>query len=185
MYGLNIHLKSFKLDPSIISGNDKIRVSITTLPEKNKEAFVIEAKQMKFVHHFFTINITEKTDRIIFVIRKIGFFEDPIIASTMIFSKDFPSGRSINTDTKTFLIYEPLQNNNNNNKNNILNKTRKVYGDMQVELSLTSAFPTFKSKENNKNNNKVQSYSKSNTYSKVNHENQYRNNSIFSNYECN
>ena len=87
MYGLNIHLKSFKLNPKLASGNDKIRVSITTLPEKNKEAFVTEARQMNFVHHFFTINVTDQTQKIIFVFRKIEFFDDPIIASTIVHVK--------------------------------------------------------------------------------------------------
>ena len=81
MIGLNIHLKSFKLNPSIINENEKVRVSITTLPDQNKEAFVIEAKQMFCVHHFFTVNVSDKTEKIVFVFRKKGIFDDPIIAS--------------------------------------------------------------------------------------------------------
>ena len=69
MLGLNIHLKSFKLNQSIINENDKVRVSITTLPEQNKEAFITEAKQMLYVHHFFTVNISDKTDKRISIIK--------------------------------------------------------------------------------------------------------------------
>ena len=180
MIGLNIHLKSFKLNPSIFNANDKIRVSITTFPDGNKEAFVTEAKQMKCVHHFFTVNITEKTERIIFVFRKVGFFENPIIASTIVSSYDFPKSKSSYIDTKSINIYEPIQNSSKDKK-------RKVFGEMQIELSLTTAFPTFNTKNNSKNScsYKVQEYSKVNGYSKNNNEKRYCNNSIFSYDNCN
>ena len=42
-YGLDIHLESFYLNRNIIQANDKVRVSITTIPEENKEAFVVDA----------------------------------------------------------------------------------------------------------------------------------------------
>lgn len=172
MYGLNIHLKSFKLNPSLASGSDKIRVSITTLPEKNKEAFIIEAKQMNFVHHFFTVNVTDRTERIIFVFRKVGFFDDPIIASTIIYAEDLPTKNPNNVEMKTMKIFEPVQNENKN-------KARRVCGEMQVQLSLTTAFPTFDKKDNNKQVKKNFGYSKNNCYSKVNYENQNGYNSIF------
>ncbi|KAK8834768.1 hypothetical protein M9Y10_030511 [Tritrichomonas musculus] len=195
MYGLNIHLKSFKLNPKLASGNDKIRVSITTLPEKNKEAFVTEARQMNFVHHFFTVNITEETERIIFVFRKVGFFDDPIIASTIIHCNELPTRNRKNEEMKTIQIYEPIQNDNNNNNNNNNhknNKDRRIFGEMEIQFSLTTAFPTFKSKDklnNNKNNNNkqmktFQGYQKNNSYSKMNYENQNGYNSIFNDDYC-
>ena len=149
MFGLNIHLKSFKLNPNIICGNEKVRVSITTFPEQNKEAFITEAKQMFCVHHFFTVNVSEKTEKIVLVFRKKGIFDDPIIASATIHSKDVAlTKRNSTTEMKTFNIYEPVQNGH---------KIRQVYGEMQVQLSLTSAFPTFEKKQinDNKNNNKT------------------------------
>lgn len=161
MLGLNIHLKSFKLNPGIINGNDKVRVSITTLPEQNKEAFVIEAKQMFCVHHFFTVNITEKTEKIIFVFRKKGFFEDPIIASKTISSSELPkSNENKNTEMKTYEIYEPLQNEQNRRKSN---ENRRVFGEMKIQFSLTTAFPTFDKKQSKSNYSKVNGYSKINS----------------------
>ena len=149
MFGLNIHLKSFKLNQNIVKDNDKIRVSITTFPEQNKEFFVTDMKQTFCVHHFFTVNVSEKTEKIVFVFRKKGIFEDSIIASTTIFSKDVAlTKRNNQTEMTSFKIYEPIQN---------CHKNRRVYGEMQVQFSLTSAFPTFSKKESNgstKNNNK-------------------------------
>ena len=170
MFGLNIHLKSFKLNKNIISGSEKVRVSITTYPEQNKEAFVTEAKQMFCIHHFFTVNVSEKTEKIVFVFRKKGFFEDTIIASTIIHSEDVAlTKRNKTTEMKTFNIYEPVQNGH---------KIRQVYGEMQVQFSLTSAFPTFEKKQisnnNNKNNNKSTKTSQATTkfngysYAKIN-----------------
>ena len=175
MYGLNIHLKSFKLNPNIASGNDKVRVSITTFPEHNKEAFVTEAKQMFCVHHFFTVNVSEKTEKIVFVFRKKGIFEDSIIASTTIFSKDISlTKRNNQTEMMEFKIYEPVQNGH---------KDRSVYGEMQVQFSLTTAFPTFDKKQN-KNNSKVSEIQKStklNGYCKLNKAAQSDYSSIFIN----
>lgn len=170
MYGLNIHLKSFKLNSNIVNGNDKVRVSITTFPENYKEAFITEAKQMSFVHHFFTVNITNKTQKIVIVFRKVGFLDNPIIASATISSKELPNEYCNNVEMKTMNIYEPLQTSS---------KKRRIFGEMQIQFSLTSAFPTFK--VNNKDNNKQKSmkimHSNTNKYSKINEENDKYSNS--------
>ena len=92
MHCLNIHLHSFQLGKDIIQPNDKVRVSITTIPEKNKQAFIIEAKKIDNVHHVFSVNITDQTKKVFFVFRKKSYFQgDPIIASVMIDFKDLPN----------------------------------------------------------------------------------------------
>ncbi|KAK8852939.1 hypothetical protein M9Y10_017934 [Tritrichomonas musculus] len=125
MYGLNIHLKSFKLNPKIIGVNDKVRVSITTFPENNKEAFITEGKQMSFVHHFFTVNVTDQTDKIVIVFRRHGFFDDPIVGSTTISCKDFATKDYENVEMKTMNIYEPLQSQG---------KKRRAIGEMEIQF---------------------------------------------------
>ncbi|KAK8865520.1 hypothetical protein M9Y10_011076 [Tritrichomonas musculus] len=136
MQGLNIHMKSFKLSTGIVNENDKVRVSITTFPEQFKEAFIIEAKQMNCAHHFFTVNITDKTQKIVFVFRKKEAKQDPIVASTTININQLPAkNKATNLEMKTIKIYEPVQNGN---------KNRKVYGEMQVQFSLTTAFSSIK-----------------------------------------
>ena len=171
MYGLNIHLKSFKLNSNIVNGSDKIRVSITTFPENNKEAFITEAKQMSFVHHFFTVNITDKTEKMVIVFRKIGFLDNPIIASATIRSTELPTNDYENVEMKTMNLYEPLQ---------TATKKRRIFGEMQIQFSLTSAFPTFKASNKNNNHQKTTKsvYSKNNKYSKINEENNQYSNSM-------
>ena len=158
MKGLNIHLKSFKLNQNLVSSNDKVRVSITTFPEGNKEAFITEAKQMNSINHDFKVNITDKTQDIIVVFRKMEILQDPIIASTTISSKELPTTLN-KAENKSFEIYEPAQKSN---------KDRHVFGQMQIQFKLTSAFPVSQSKENNQQKNKTQK----NFYSELDEKNE-------------
>lgn len=181
MYGLNIHFQSFKLNPALVQKNDKIRVSITTVPELNKDAFVVDYKMMDHVHHFFTVNITEETKKIIFVFRKKSFFHnDPIIASTIIHSDAFPKENdSNNLEVKTVNILEPVVSGK---------KDRQTLGQMNIQFSVTTTsqtFPTFP--QYNKCNFNIEKIHHGEGYSKVNinsnyvNENQTYNNSIFGN----
>lgn len=143
MYGLYIHVQSIHLNQDVIGSNDKIRVSITTVPEENKQAFVIEAKKMDNIHHFFTVNITDQTKKIIIVFRKKSFIlNDPIIASTILHSDQFPNfqDKSKNTEIKLIDIYEPLQH-SHQEKSIYSNNQRRNLGRMEIQLSLEEAFP--------------------------------------------
>lgn len=176
MYGLNIHLHSFSFDSNIVSPNDKIRVSITTIPEQNKQNFTIEAKKMNYVHHFFTVNITDQTKKVIFVFRKKSFIQnDPIIASTIIHDDQFPKILNDTSDTemKTIDIYESLQKMKNHGIKSP-NESRKVLGQMKVQLTLTEAYQT----ETITNRN-VKAKSQDNMYNNNNNENQYQNEIYF------
>lgn len=188
MYGLNIHLISFTLEKNLISPSDKVRVSITTIPEENKQSFIIEANKMNYVHHFFTVNITDQTKKIIFVFRKKSFIQsDPIIASTVIHANEFPKSLNdqANTEIKTINIYESMAQINNFGYKYPYD-SRRVFGQMQVQLVLTEAFPTKAftsggrgkvqngSKYGNVNSNKYNSKANDN-----NDENLYQNDIIF------
>lgn len=143
MYGLYIHVQSIHLNQDVIGSNDKIRVSITTVPEENKQAFVIEAKKMDNIHHFFTVNITDQTKKIIIVFRKKSFIlNDPIIASTILHSDQFPNfqDKSKNTEIKLIDIYDPLQH-SHQEKSIYSNNQRRNLGRMEIQLSLEEAFP--------------------------------------------
>ena len=60
----------------------QIRVSITTLPGEQKQAFSFEAKNMKTTRPFFSVKINDKTEKILIVMRKKSFSQkDPIIAT--------------------------------------------------------------------------------------------------------
>ncbi|KAK8865128.1 hypothetical protein M9Y10_010662 [Tritrichomonas musculus] len=162
MYGLNIHLLSFRLNKNIVQGNDKVRLSVTTMPEKNKDAIILDAKELTKAHHFFTVDITDKTEKIIFVLRKKTTFQgDPIIASTVVDSNQFPSmSTTNNTEVQTFKIYEPRS--KEQDKFN-MNQNRKVYGQMQIQFGITH--PLLNLKANNKENGQI--YSKKSKYSDI------------------
>lgn len=143
MHGLNIHLQALEFFNDLFQKNDKVRVSITTIPEDNKQAFIIDAKKMREVHHFFTVNITDKTKKIIFVFRKKSFIHnDPIVASTIIHSDMFPKegDDKTNTEMKIVNIYEPLHS-LRDSTSHFVKEQRKVFGQMYIQFSLTEEFP--------------------------------------------
>lgn len=173
MFGLNIHLQSFHLNNDIVNQNDKIRVSVTTIPEETKQAFVIEAKKMSNVHHFFTININKYTEKIIFVFRKKSFLQnDPIIASTIIHANEFPKSKedSNSLAMRQINLYEPLAK-IHERKDQMKGANRKILGQMEIQLSYDDLFPTLSC------NDKSQTGHAKNAkgYSKINNENQFHN----------
>lgn len=162
-FGLNIHLLSFDLPSNLVKYSDDIRVSITTIPEENKQAFTISARKMKDSHIVFGVNVnipqenipndfvTAGTEKIIFVFRKKSFLNnDPIIASTTIKAKELPKNLSEPASIKVFNIYEPKHNCPSKSR---VNKSkscideekkeegnRRIIGRMQAQLSLTDPF---------------------------------------------
>ena len=154
--GLKIHLFSFSLPKNLIKDTDNIRVSITSIPEKAKQYFYFQGKEMNSIDHIFDLNITNKTEEVIIVFRRKDFLEnDPILASTIIHRSDFPlipqnindlsSDKKI-TPIRTIKILEP-----NHKHNQEQNKQRKTIGKMKAQLSLTVPFP--EESDNKKTNN--------------------------------
>ena len=142
MLSLNIQLQSINLSNDIVGKNDTIRVSITTLPDEQKQALLINVNEMKTKQPTFNIQMNEKTERIIFVFRKQNIFSsDHIIASTVIKTKDIHIFKElINNEHQKLTIYEPIQNNNKNNNKQTQNKNRRILGSMEVEFSLHEEF---------------------------------------------
>ena len=152
-FGLNLQILSFDLPRYLVKDNDAVRVSITSIPEENKQAFTIPAHKMKDSHITFNVNvnlqpkdipndfISTETEKIIVVFRKKSFFSNgPIIASTIIDANDFPKGFSDSTEMKTINIYEPMNKNeksNNDYQNSDNKKNRQIIGRMQVQMTLT------------------------------------------------
>lgn len=135
---------NFSLPQSIIKATNNVRVSITTIPEELKQAYILKAEDMKSTNHYFHINITPSTRKIVFVFRKKGFFDDPIIGSTILYSKDFPKYNDIaeiggTQEIHTISIYEPLCISQKDNHSDIVPTLmeRRIIGQMQFELSLT------------------------------------------------
>ncbi|KAK8871629.1 hypothetical protein M9Y10_007364 [Tritrichomonas musculus] len=140
MIGLNIHLIHVKLNDIDIHQNDKVRVSITTIPEEKKQSFIVDYKNLEDINHFFKVNITKITKKIIIVFRKKSNLKhDPIIASTIIHSDHFPKSKfdSINSELKRINIYEPICNDKNKGKNK---ENRKILGYMIIQSTIEDAF---------------------------------------------
>lgn len=196
--GLNIHLLTFKLPEKLVHDSDSIRVSITSFPEENKQHFYVKGKKINTSNHVFSLNITNKTDKIVIVFRKknaIG--EDPIIASATIHLKKFTelpieqmtSGTKM-TDVKILDIYYPLQKQieeeqSKEQTNVTTNKhmKRKVLGQMEIQLSFSTPYlnsnkEKTNKKENKKNSkkiNKICKPKKNGKYEQITDENGYMN----------
>ncbi|KAK8845732.1 hypothetical protein M9Y10_020650 [Tritrichomonas musculus] len=138
MLCLNIQMQSFELKKGIVQDNDTIRVSVTTLPGEQKQAYSFEAKKMQTTRPFFSVKINEKTEKILIVMRKKSFSQkDPIIASTVISNKQIPMKFNdiANTEMKTINLLEPVQHSGKKNTN------RKVIGKFDIQFSLTQELP--------------------------------------------
>ena len=167
--GLNIHLLTFKLPEKLIHDSDSVRVSITTFPEENKQHFYVKGKKINTSNHVFSLNITNKTDKIVMVFRKKNpLGDDPIIASATIHLKKFTElpieqitcGTQM-TDVKILDIYYPLQKQiqeeqSKEQTNGIANKNmkRKVLGQMEIQLSFSTPYLNSNKEKTNKKENK-------------------------------
>lgn len=173
--GLNIHLLAFALPMNIVKDNEEVRVSITTIPDEKKQHFTIEGKKMGNSNHVFSVNVTEKTAKIIMVFRKVLYLsESPIIASTVIKLKEFKdcpneqiTNGMITTEVKNINIYYPLQKQIKEEGNKKIQ--RKVLGQMKIQMTFTTPFSNIKS-------DKVNNTKSSSTF----YNNNYSNKSFFS-----
>lgn len=132
MLKLNIKLNSIRLSNEIVHPNDTIRVSITTIPDKQKDAKLFEVKNIDTATPTFRIKMKDSIQKILIVFRKKSFFfNDPIIASTIIHRNEIGVfDDDVDCDYKKFDIYEPAGNNNNHSRN------RRVVGSMEASFSL-------------------------------------------------
>ena len=132
-YRKNIHLISFSLNDKVYKEKNEILVSITTLPEHNKQSFKISGKEISQFYHVFTVDITEKTEDILLVFRKKKTLENsPIIGSTTIHLSSQKE-----QDIQILNIYEPRQHMNEpkNKLEPYTNKTnRQIIGQMKIQF---------------------------------------------------
>ena len=171
-YELSIQMSSIQLSREVAKKNETIRVSITTLPERQKQAFHVKAKEFNCFNHTFKVNITKNTEKIIVVFRKKDFFGlEQIIASTIIRSNQFPifgneTGNEqmpIISEVNNVNIYEPIQHQTEQKKkqnNNYFyeyvrdynnNETRKVIGNIRVQFminKITTNLTNYYNKQN-------------------------------------
>lgn len=158
-FGLSLSILSFDLPPNLVKNSDDIRVSITTIPEQNKQAFIIPAKKMKnpYLNFKFNVKIPSEyipkdfvsigTEKILIIFRKKSFFyADPIIAFTVISVNEFPKNLAEPIKTQTIDIFKHVQKESNSKNNNISSdfglsentkNNKKIVGNMKIKMTLT------------------------------------------------
>ncbi|KAK8897361.1 hypothetical protein M9Y10_015305 [Tritrichomonas musculus] len=134
MTSINLQFHSFEFSQGVISPNDTIRLSITTLPDEQKQASAFTVNKMHLTTPTFKIKSFNNVQKIIIVFRKkkLGFIEN-IFASTVLKSEDFSKYYD---SMKRINIYEPIQRKSQENEQDT--KDRKVVGSMIVQITNTN-----------------------------------------------
>lgn len=142
MLSLNIKLNCIRFSQSVVNPEDTIRVSITTLPDSQKEAFTFDIKDIQTVQPSFTIKFNKNTKKIIIVFRKKSFFSNgQIFASTCIKTDDIKLYSEISNDCHNIIdLFEPIQH-SSENENLEIKKLRRIVGNMEIFFSLKEYFP--------------------------------------------
>lgn len=161
---IGIHLFSFSLPQSILKDNEDVRISITSIPDENKQNFTIKKGNDHRANLVFSLKITEKTKKFIIVFRKNSILSNAIIASSSFHLDDFknvPNEQITNnvifTDIEQINLFYPLQ--KQKKEENIEHNdeiTRRIIGHMEIQLFFSSPYLNQKqiieSKEEKKNN---------------------------------
>lgn len=137
MFPLNIQLQSIEFIDKIVQDCDSIRVSVTTFPDEQKLNTSFEVKQIRTAFPSFTVNVSDRTEKILIVFRKKYLVQrDPIIASTVITSDDLPKLINGSFDQeKEFDLLEPRK--KATNKENFFGEpNRKILGKVDVKMSI-------------------------------------------------
>lgn len=130
MLKLNIRFNSIKLSSDLVEPGDTIRMSITTIPDKQKQAKTFDFKDIDTATPSFLIKMNDCIQKILVVFRKKTFFsESPIIASTIIHRNEIGVfDNDVDSDYKKVTIYESAQNKTNQH--------RRIVGSMEVLYTL-------------------------------------------------
>lgn len=131
MTGLNLQFHSFEFLQGVISPNDTVRISITTIPDEQKQATTFNVSKMHLTTPTFNLKSNDSIQKIIIVFRKkkLGLI-DHIFASTIIKAEDFSKYYD---SMKRISIYEPVQRKSQENEQD--NNERKIVGSMIVQIS--------------------------------------------------
>ena len=55
MFGLNIYLDSIKFKDELIDENSRIKVSVATVPDKNKQSILIDSRDLENIQNLMMI----------------------------------------------------------------------------------------------------------------------------------
>lgn len=167
MFPLDIQLQSIAFVNGILNDSDVVRVSLTTFPEEQKFNTTFEVKNIKTAFPSFTVNVSDRTEKILIVFRKkLVVQRDPIIASAVITNEDFPkfANDSFEPVIRALDIYEPRKK-SLNKENSKTDPRRKVLGKLMVKLALIEEMqiPTYNVERFNSKKHSGLEYAKINT----------------------
>ena len=154
---LTINLLSFTIPPSVILETDQLRVKAKTFPDGNKQKFDIKAKKMSNCNLIFTLNITDQTEKLLFIFRKKTFLSgnQTIGTSEINISELMGSSPDNNSlGTQTLDIYYPVERQLREQQSHGVDRSsikEKVIGQMKITISLSESFAT---DQNNKDQKK-------------------------------
>lgn len=138
MLCLNIQMQKIEFIKGIFQDNDTILVSVTTLPDEQKQSFSFEGKKIDCTHPFMSVKIHKRTEKILIVFRKKNFAQKgPVFASSTLKPSDFPKSfdESAKNELKNFKIFEPVQ--NLSKRKSTKSEDRKIIGNLIIKFSLT------------------------------------------------
>ena len=142
MYRLNLYLDSLNFTNHLVQDEDKIRINMITVPEDNKESFILKSNQMMNIDKSLTINITDKIREILFIFKKTNQLEnDQIFASTIVHVTQLPQTfkDKKNNEFQIINIYEPVH--------YIQPENISIYGHMKIKFTVIKKNEQIESKK--------------------------------------
>lgn len=158
MNRFNLYLTSITFDEEIIDDEEKLLVSVSTIPEEMKDSILINnISQMKDMKYSLPVTITPETKQAEFIFTKICPMENnPIIGSSVIYSNQFPTFKDNDKiQIFTFNIYEHG------------NTEKKIVGKINVKFILSTPYEPQQLqniKVNHMTNNKTITENKTHNY---------------------
>lgn len=140
VHGLDIHLCSFELDKKI-HNRDDINVSVSIIPDGKIQYFYIDGNNFRNNQHSFTVNITDKTEKIVMLFKKKNvLLDDSYIGYAYIGKNDFQ--KSKNSEIQSIPIYNRHLNRRFRKQHKNQNQFDKdISGHINVQFSIMEPFP--------------------------------------------
>lgn len=137
-HGLDIHLCSYELNKKI-HNHDDINVSVSIIPDGKIQYFYIDGNNFRHNQHSFTVNITDKTEKIVMLFKKRNILiEDSYIGYAYIDKKDFQKKTEIQ---EIPIINKFNKNVAKRNKKHLQNEDKNVAGHIKVQFEIMDPFP--------------------------------------------
>lgn len=138
--GLDIQLCSFDLNKKIYNVDD-INVSVSIIPDGRIQHFYINGKNFKKEQHSLTVNITDKTEKVVLTFKKHNILlEDSYIGYAIINRNEFIQPKK-DSETQQISILKLRTNKRKGRHNNDVQDGKSIVGHINVQFQLMNTFP--------------------------------------------